>query len=67
VDVTYRDDAHTCAALVEKGAAAAAVLLNPVSVTQIHDVSFARLLMPQKTTFFAPKPRTGLVFRSLDE
>jgi len=22
--------------------------------------------MPEKTTFFAPKPRTGMVFRSLD-
>ncbi|MFN8036077.1 MAG: DUF1015 domain-containing protein [Acidimicrobiia bacterium] len=64
--VTYRDDARTCAALVDKGAASAAVLLRSVSVRQIHDVSFARLLMPQKTTFFAPKPRTGLVFRSLD-
>jgi uncharacterized protein (DUF1015 family) len=23
--------------------------------------------MPEKTTFFSPKPRTGMVFRSLDE
>jgi uncharacterized protein (DUF1015 family) len=66
VEITYRDDAHTCAALVDKGAVSAAVLLNPVTVAQIHDASFARLLMPQKTTFFTPKPRTGLVFRSLD-
>ena len=26
----------------------------------------ADLRMPEKTTFFAPKPRTGMVFRSLD-
>jgi len=25
------------------------------------------IAMPLKTTFFAPKPRTGMVFRSLDE
>jgi uncharacterized protein (DUF1015 family) len=27
----------------------------------------AGLRMPEKTTFFAPKPRTGMVFRTLDE
>jgi uncharacterized protein (DUF1015 family) len=65
-EVDYRNDAVTVAALVAKGAADAAVLLRPVSVTQIHTVAEAGLRMPQKTTFFQPKPLTGLVFRSLD-
>ncbi|MCZ7526044.1 MAG: DUF1015 domain-containing protein [Acidimicrobiia bacterium] len=66
VEVTYRNDAATVAALVTKGAADAAVLLRPVTVAQIRDAATAGLRMPQKTTFFAPKPRTGMVFRSLD-
>ena len=66
VEVTYRDDAATCASLVEKGVAAAAVLLRPVTVAQIRTAADARTRMPQKTTFFAPKPRTGAVFRLLD-
>jgi uncharacterized protein (DUF1015 family) len=66
VDVTYRDDAITCASLVDKGAASAAVLLRPVTVAQIRAAADTRTRMPQKTTFFAPKPRTGAVFRLLD-
>ena len=64
--VAYRHDAREVAALVEKGAADAAVLLRPADVAQIRAVAFARERMPQKTTFFNPKPRTGFVFRTLD-
>jgi uncharacterized protein (DUF1015 family) len=63
---TYRNDARTVAAQVEKGAADAAVLLRPVDVHTIRAAAAADLRMPEKTTFFAPKPRTGMVFRSLD-
>jgi uncharacterized protein (DUF1015 family) len=62
----YRDDAATVAGMVERGEADAAVLLRPVSVAQIRAASYAGVRMPQKTTFFAPKPRTGLVFRVFD-
>lgn len=65
--VAFRSDAAAVAALVEKGAADAAVLLRPVSVAQIRAAAFAGVRMPEKTTFFSPKPRTGMVFRSLDE
>jgi len=67
VEVSYRNDALTVAALVAKGDHDAAVLLRPVTVGQIHAAADAGERMPEKTTFFAPKPRTGLVFRSLDE
>jgi uncharacterized protein (DUF1015 family) len=66
-EVSYRDDAATVAALVGKGSADAAVLLRPVTVEEIRAVAFAGERMPQKTTFFYPKPRTGMVFRSLDD
>ncbi len=65
--VAFRSDAAAVAALVEKGAADAAVLLRPVTVAQIRAAAFAGVRMPEKTTFFSPKPRTGMVFRSLDE
>jgi uncharacterized protein (DUF1015 family) len=43
------------------------VLLRPVTVAQIRAAAFAGVRMPEKTTFFSPKPRTGMVFRRLDE
>lgn len=66
VTLAYRNDAQTVAAQVAKGDADAAVLLRPVTVETIRAAAAADLRMPEKTTFFAPKPRTGMVFRSLD-
>jgi uncharacterized protein (DUF1015 family) len=62
----YRHDAQAVAALVDKGAASAAILCSPVSVAQTRAVATAGERMPQKTTFFWPKPRTGMVFRTFD-
>jgi uncharacterized protein (DUF1015 family) len=62
----YRHDAFAVAALVDKGAASAALLCVPVSVAQTRAAALAGVRMPQKTTFFSPKPRTGMVFRTLD-
>jgi uncharacterized protein (DUF1015 family) len=66
VMIDFRHDAMTVGEMVGKGIVEAAVLLRPVSVQQIDTVAEAGLRMPQKTTFFQPKPLTGLVFRSLD-
>ncbi len=46
--------------------AQAAVLLRPVTVAQIEEWARAGRRMPPKSTYFYPKPRTGMVFRSLD-
>ena len=67
LDVSYRNDAPTVGALVDKSAVDAAILLPAVTVSQIRAAALAGIRMPQKTTFFAPKPRTGLVFRGLDD
>jgi uncharacterized protein (DUF1015 family) len=64
--LSYRNDARAVAAQVEKGTVDAAVLLRPVSVESIRAAAAAGVRMPEKTTFFAPKPRTGMVMRSLD-
>lgn len=54
-----------CAAAVAAGAASAAVLLRPATVEQIAAISRGGVRMPPKTTFFWPKPRTGMVIREL--
>ena len=50
---------------VAKGEAQAGVLLRPVTVAQILDIAHGGERMPPKSTFFFPKPRTGLLFRDL--
>jgi uncharacterized protein (DUF1015 family) len=52
-------------AAVESGAAQAGVLLRPATVAQIEATAHGGERMPPKTTFFHPKPKTGLVFRAL--
>jgi uncharacterized protein (DUF1015 family) len=51
---------------LHKGDAQAVVLLRPVTVAQIAEWAAARRQMPPKTTYFSPKPRTGMVFRILE-
>jgi uncharacterized protein (DUF1015 family) len=61
--LSYRDSVASVAAIVAKDPTKAGVLLRPVSVEQIRAASLAGERMPEKTTFFAPKPRTGMVMR----
>ncbi len=65
-ELAYRADVQIVAAAVRKKEFDVAILLRPVSVAEIDDVARAQLRMPAKTTYFAPKPRTGMVFRDLD-
>jgi uncharacterized protein (DUF1015 family) len=62
----YRHDAGALVAAVRAGEADAAFLLRPVSVAETRAAALAGDRMPQKTTFFYPKPRTGLVLRAFD-
>lgn len=62
----YRHDALAVAASVDKEHASAGLLCSPVSVATTRAAATAGERMPQKTTFFWPKPRTGMVFRTLD-
>jgi uncharacterized protein (DUF1015 family) len=50
---------------VSEGHAQAGVLLRPAMVAQIEATAHGGERMPPKTTFFHPKPKTGLVFRDL--
>lgn len=64
--VAYDPDINHVTALVEKGEAQAGVLLRPATVGQIAAAAQGGRRLPQKTTFFTPKPRTGLAFRFVD-
>ncbi len=63
--LAYHPDVAHVAALVDKGEAQAGVLLRPATVGQIAAAARAGRRLPQKTTFFYPKPRTGMAFRVL--
>jgi len=63
----FHADPATVAAEVAKGTADAGVFLRPVSVAQIQAVAAAGERMPEKTTYFSPKPLTGMVFRPVDD
>jgi uncharacterized protein (DUF1015 family) len=64
--VAYHHDVRHVLALLDKGEVQAGLLLRPASVPQIAAAARAGRRLPQKTTFFYPKPRTGMVFRLLD-
>jgi uncharacterized protein (DUF1015 family) len=52
---------------VATGRAHYGVLLRPVPIAEIERTAHEGLLMPPKSTFFAPKPKTGLIFRRVAE
>ncbi|CAB4632398.1 MAG: DUF1015 family protein [Actinobacteria bacterium] len=64
--LVYQHGVDHIDAAVRSGAAQAGVLLRPVRIDQIIEIAEGGEKMPPKSTFFAPKPRTGVVFRSID-
>jgi uncharacterized protein (DUF1015 family) len=61
----YVADAREALEAVQRGGAAAAVLLNPTHVEQVFAVADAGDVMPPKSTYFVPKVPSGLVLRPL--
>ncbi|HST18363.1 MAG TPA: DUF1015 domain-containing protein [Gaiellaceae bacterium] len=64
--VSYTADAAAAVAAVDRGAAEAAFLLEPVTVEQVARFAHAGETMPQKSTFFYPKLTSGLLVYPLD-
>jgi uncharacterized protein (DUF1015 family) len=60
--VSYTAYADQAVAAVDQGEAAAAFLLEPVTVEQVARFAHAGEVMPQKSTFFYPKLTSGLLF-----
>ncbi len=64
--VTYVHDWEDAVAALGQGGAEVLILVRPVTVAQIRLWARERRLMPPKSTYFYPKPRTGMVYRTLD-
>ena len=64
-NLSYTRSAEEAVDSVRRGESQCAFLLNPTRVEQICDVAAAGEKMPQKSTYFYPKPLTGLVFNRL--
>jgi uncharacterized protein (DUF1015 family) len=63
--VSYTPYADEAIAAVDRGEAAAAFLLEPVTVEQVARFAHAGDVMPQKSTFFYPKLTSGLVLHPI--
>jgi uncharacterized protein (DUF1015 family) len=64
--VGYSRDPDRVMDQVEQGRAQAGFLLRPPAVSDVIRVAQAGEVMPQKSTYFFPKPLSGLVFNPLD-
>ncbi|RRA48888.1 DUF1015 domain-containing protein [Acidipila sp. EB88] len=65
--VQYAREAADAVAAVLRGDAELAFLVNPVTLEQLRENSFAGEVMPQKSTDFYPKLLSGLAIYALDE
>lgn len=66
VQVAYQHGLAQVQLELAAGRADAAVLIRPTSLTEINRTAREGALMPPKSTFFTPKPRTGFVIRPVD-
>jgi uncharacterized protein (DUF1015 family) len=62
----FTRDPHEAVAAVRVGQANVAFFLNPTPVQGVLAVADAGDLMPEKSTYFYPKPPAGLVMRELE-
>src|SRR2546422_1183445 len=62
----YTKDEEDAMAAVARGDGELAFLLNPPKVTEVKDVARVGDRMPHKSTYFYPKPLTGLVINTTD-
>ncbi|MFL5767761.1 MAG: DUF1015 family protein [Actinomycetota bacterium] len=64
--VTYQPDAVAAEEAVRSRTATSAVYLPPTRVERIRPIVERGERLPEKSTYFWPKPRTGMVIRPLD-
>ena len=62
----YTRNPHEAIAEVRAGRASVAFFLNPTPVQGVLNVADANDRMPEKSTYFLPKPPAGLLMRELD-
>jgi hypothetical protein len=66
LQLRFVHDAVAAEADVAAGRASVAILLPPTRVDRVLAAIQHGRVLPQKSTYFWPKPRTGMVFRPLD-
>jgi uncharacterized protein (DUF1015 family) len=64
--VTYTRDPEEAVSWVDSGRGAAAFFLDAPDLSAVLRAAGQGMTMPQKTTFFAPKPPSGMMFHLLD-
>jgi len=65
-DLRFTPDAVEAEEAVRSGDASAAFVLPPTTADRIRSVIDRGQRLPQKSTYFWPKPRTGMVLRPLE-
>jgi uncharacterized protein (DUF1015 family) len=60
-DISFDHDGSRVIQDVDNGNYDLGIFLNPPTVRDMEDICYSGGLMPQKSTFFQPKPCTGLV------
>lgn len=65
-DLMFTPHARVVAEEVAKGRAACGFLIPPVDVQRVWDLAAGGGKMPEKSTYFFPKPRDGIVIRPLE-
>ncbi|MDN5943173.1 MAG: DUF1015 domain-containing protein [Nitrospira sp.] len=65
--ILYTKDDHEALNWVAQGTGTGAFLLNATKVNEVQAVATAGERMPHKSTYFFPKPLTGLVINVMEE
>ena len=64
--ILYTKDDHEALDWVAKGTGTGALLLNATKVSEVQAVATAGERMPHKSTYFFPKPLTGLIVNVME-
>jgi uncharacterized protein (DUF1015 family) len=64
--VAYEHDLAHAVTRVDEGGFASLIVVRPARFADVAAVAAGGEILPQKTTYFYPKPRDGLVLRPLD-
>ncbi len=65
-NLSYLRDAGEALAMVHRGNANVAFLMNPARMDQVRDIAFSGEVLPQKSTDFYPKLLSGLAIYALE-
>jgi len=66
-NIVYTREIDYAIRLVDEEGYQVCFFLNPPKIEQVRDVASSRDKMPRKTTYFYPKPLSGLVFYKHDD